>query len=163
MTSSISVNRLKAEYKEINSNPILNLTIDENNNKICYISFKGAEKTLYENENFKLKFELSDYYVRKYSYNYYYIIIIQPLKKPSVTFVENIPVNPFVFSNGLICLDILDTNWSPVLTMSSITMSIISMLSGTKVKKKPVNDDLVIKSGIKNFNQGKWRHKYINV
>ena len=76
MTSSISVNRLKAEFKEINSNPNLNLTIDENNNKICYISFKGAEKTLYENENFKLKFELSDYYVRKYSYNYYYIIII---------------------------------------------------------------------------------------
>ena len=33
MTSSISVNRLKAEFKEINSNPNLNLTIDENNNK----------------------------------------------------------------------------------------------------------------------------------
>ena len=163
MTSSISVNRLKAEYKEINSNPILNLTIDENNNKICYISFKGAEKTLYENENFKLKFELSDYYVSEFLFNYYFNIIIQPLKKPSVTFVENIPVNPFVFSNGLICLDILDTNWSPVLTMTSITMSIISMLSGTKVKKKPLNDDLVCKSGIKNLNQGKWRHHYINV
>ena len=162
MTSSISLNRLNAEYKEINSNPKLNLQIDENNNKIIYISFKGEEKTLYENENFKLKFELSDNYVSKYIYDFNNIAI-QPLKKPSVTFVENIPVNPFVFSNGLICLNILDTEWSPVLTMNSITLSIISMLSGTKVKKKPVNDDLICKSGIKNLNQGKWRHHYVKI
>ena len=162
MTSSISINRLNAEYKEIRANPKLTLQIDENNNKIIYISFKGEEKTLYENENFKLKFELSDNYVSKYIYNFNNIAI-QPLKKPSVTFVENIPVNPFVFSNGLICLNILDTEWSPVLTMNSITLSIISMLSGTKVKKKPVNDDLVCKSGIKNLNQGKWRHHYVKI
>ena len=162
MTSSISLNRLNAEYKEINSNTKLNLQIDENNNKIIYISFKGEEKTLYENENFKLKFELSDNYVSKYIYDFNNIVI-QPLKKPSVTFVENIPVNPFVFSNGLICLNILDTEWSPVLTMNTITLSIISMLSGTKVKKKPVNDDLVCKSGIKNLNQGKWRHHYVKI
>ena len=162
MTSSISLNRLNAEYKEINSNPKLNLQIDENNNKIIYISFKGEEKTLYENENFKLKFELSDNYVSKYIYDFNNIVI-QPLKKPSVTFVENIPVNPFVFSNGLICLNILDTEWSPVLTMNTITLSIISMLSGTKVKKKPVNDDLICKSGIKNLNQGKWRHHYVKI
>ena len=162
MTSSISLNRLNAEYKEINSNPKLNLQIDENNNKIIYISFKGEEKTLYENENFKLKFELSDNYVSKYIYDFNNIAI-QPLKKPSVTFVENIPINPFVFSNGLICLNILDTEWSPVLTMNTITLSIISMLSGTKVKKKPVNDDLVCKSGIKNLNQGKWRHHYVKI
>ena len=53
------------------------------------------------------------------------------MKKPSVTFVENIPINPYVFSNGLICLNILDTDWSPSLTVSSITLSILSMLSST--------------------------------
>ena len=63
------------------------------------------------------------------------------MQKPIVTFVENIPINPFVFSNGLICLDILDTDWSPILTVSSVTLSILSMLSSTKEKKRPVNDE----------------------
>ena len=48
------------------------------------------------------------------------------MQKPIVTFVENIPINPFVFSNGLICLDILDTDWSPILTVSSVTLSIFT-------------------------------------
>ena len=140
--------RLNSEIQSIKSNPNLALAFDENNSKIWYISFKGAEKTLYENEHFKLKFELGQNY---------------PLQKPSVTFVENIPVNPFVFSNGLICLDILDTDWSPVLNITSVTMSILSMLSGTKEKRKPVNDEIICKKGLKNFNQGKWKHHYINV
>ena len=140
--------RLNSEIKSIKSNPNLTLKIDEDNPNIWYISFKGAEKSLYENENFKLRFELGKNY---------------PLQKPSVIFVENIPINPFVFSNGLICLDILDTDWSPVLNISSITMSILSMLSGTKEKRKPVNDEIICKKGLKNFNQGKWKHHYINV
>ena len=85
------------------------------------------------------------------------------MQKPIVTFVENIPINPFVFSNGLICLDILDTDWSPILTVSSVTLSILSMLSSTKEKKRPVNDEYIIKKGITNFNQGVWRHYYVNI
>ena len=85
------------------------------------------------------------------------------MQKPIVTFVENIPINPFVFSNGLICLDILDTDWSPILTVSSVTLSILSMLSSTKEKKRPVNDEAIIKKGITNFNQGVWRHHYANI
>ena len=85
------------------------------------------------------------------------------MQKPIVTFVENIPINPFVFSNGLICLDILDTDWSPILTVSSVTLSILSMLSSTKEKKRPVNDESIIKKGITNLNQGVWRHHYANI
>ena len=85
------------------------------------------------------------------------------MKKPSVTFVDNIPINPFVFSNGLICLNILDTDWSPILTVSSITLSILSMLSSTTKKIRPVNDELVCKSGFNNFNEGNWRHHYVNI
>ena len=85
------------------------------------------------------------------------------MKKPSVTFVENIPINPYVFSNGLICLNILDTDWSPTLTVSSVALSILSMLSSTTKKRKPVNDELICKSGLNNFNEGNWRHNYVNV
>ena len=85
------------------------------------------------------------------------------MQKPIVTFVENIPINPFVFSNGLVCLDILDTDWSPVLTVSSVTLSILSMLSSTKEKKRPANDDSISKRGYINFNQGIWRHNYVKI
>ena len=57
------------------------------------------------------------------------------MKKPSVNFIEHIPVNPYVFSNGLVCLDILDTDWSPILRVSSVTLSILSMLSSTTEKR----------------------------
>ena len=85
------------------------------------------------------------------------------MKKPSVTFIGNIPINPYVFSNGLICLNILDTDWSPTLTVSTVTLSILNMLSSTTEKRKPVNDEFVSKSGLNNFNQGKWRHNYVNI
>ena len=85
------------------------------------------------------------------------------MKKPSVTFVEHIPINPYVFSNGLVCLDILDTDWSPILRVSSVTLRILIMLSSTTEKKKPANDDDIVKKGLKNFNMGKWYHNYKDV
>ena len=85
------------------------------------------------------------------------------MKKPSVNFIEHIPVNPYVFANGLVCLDILDTDWSPILRVSSVTLSILSMLSSTTEKKKPANDDDIVKKGLKNFNMGKWYHNYKDV
>ena len=55
--------RLKHELKDIKNNPNLSLYIDENNPNIWFISFKGAKDSIYENEQFKLKFELQEGYV----------------------------------------------------------------------------------------------------
>ena len=66
MSSIIAANRLLHEEKMIKSNPKLKLTKDENNQNIWYVSFTGAENTLYENENFKLMYQFGDNYVSKY-------------------------------------------------------------------------------------------------
>ena len=56
-------NRLKYENKDIKNYDLFSLEIDPNDNNIWYISFKGVKNTLYENENFKLKFQFNDRYV----------------------------------------------------------------------------------------------------
>ena len=63
MSTMILKSRLKHELKDIKNNPNLSLYIDENNPNIWFISFKGAKDSIYENEQFKLKFELQEGYV----------------------------------------------------------------------------------------------------
>ena len=98
MNPMVVTHRLKAEYKEMSDYPQFSVEIDNSNKLIWYVSFKGEDNTLYANEKFKIKFEFTPKYVIKL-----FNIKLQPIQKPAVTFVENIPINPYVFSNGLIC------------------------------------------------------------
>lgn len=69
-----------------------------------------------------------------------------PIEAPEVVFVtrtspeRKIPMHPHVYSNGIICLDLLDPQgWSPVHNVESICISIQSMLaSNTKNERKYV-------------------------
>ena len=63
MNSAVLSKRLRYELKDLRENNKFHVTIDDNNSKIWYVSFKGAKDTLYENEDFKLKFEFEDNYV----------------------------------------------------------------------------------------------------
>ena len=56
-------NRLKFEYEDMKKFPQFKLELDNTKTNIWYVSFKGADKTLYQNENFKLKFVFDDDYV----------------------------------------------------------------------------------------------------
>ena len=56
-------NRLNYELKNIKKYNQLSVKISPNNNYIWKVSFKGAEKTLYENEFFTLKFQFDNGYV----------------------------------------------------------------------------------------------------
>ena len=85
------------------------------------------------------------------------------MESPAVTFIEHIPINPYVFSNGFICLSILESDWSPALKVSSITLSILSMLSSTKTKHKPHNDREICSRGWKSPKDATWFHNYSDV
>jgi len=73
----------------------------------------GPEKTPYENGVFKLSINFSDTY---------------PFKPPKVKFLTKI-YHPNINKYGSICLDILNKNWSPALTISKLLLSISSLLS----------------------------------
>ena len=60
----MKINRLRYEMKELKNYKQFSANIDSSNENIWYISFKGADKTMYENEEFKLKFQFSEQYVR---------------------------------------------------------------------------------------------------
>ena len=55
--------RLKFEYEDMKKFPQFKLELDNTQTNIWYVSFKGTDKTLYQNENFKLKFVFDDDYV----------------------------------------------------------------------------------------------------
>ncbi|KAJ4394199.1 hypothetical protein N0V93_003416 [Gnomoniopsis smithogilvyi] len=89
---------------------------------------------LYLDKTFRLLFRFSEQY---------------PIEPPEVTFVQlpdrPIPIHPHVYSNGIICLDLLgQQGWSPVQNVESVCMSLQSMLTGnTKNERPPGNDEFV--------------------
>ena len=62
-SATILSNRLRYELKDLKENNKFQVSLDDDNSNIQYVSFKGAKDTLYENEDFKLKFEFGDNYV----------------------------------------------------------------------------------------------------
>ncbi|XP_032799475.1 ubiquitin-conjugating enzyme E2 W isoform X2 [Daphnia magna] len=109
---------------------------------LLVLSINGAQGTIYEGEQFQLQFRFGPKY---------------PFDSPEVVFVgTEIPVHPHVYSNGHICLSILTDDWSPALSIFSVCVSIISMLSSCKEKKRPPDDSMYVKTCSKNPKKTKW-------
>ncbi|PSN69560.1 UBC-like protein [Corynespora cassiicola Philippines] len=86
---------------------------------------------LYENEVYRLKFSFNTSY---------------PIEPPEVVFVKDsehpIPWHPHIYSNGIICLDLLDrSGWSPVHNVESVCVSLQSMLTSNTKKERPPGDE----------------------
>jgi len=93
------------------------------------------ENPLYRNEVYRLKFRFTNSY---------------PIEAPEVVFVKDdthpIPWHPHIYSNGIICLDLLDRQgWSPVHNVESVCVSLQSMLTGNTKKERPPGDENFVK------------------
>ena len=111
----MALRRIKREFDALNGDPPIPCgaeTIDDDyyHWNAC---LTGPDDTPYENGIFYLdiRFPL-DY----------------PFSPPKIVFITKI-YHPNINSNGNICLDILKDNWSPVLTVSKIILSLSSLLS----------------------------------
>uniref|UniRef100_A0A8D8FZ22 N-terminal E2 ubiquitin-conjugating enzyme n=1 Tax=Culex pipiens TaxID=7175 RepID=A0A8D8FZ22_CULPI len=138
--------RLQKELMSLIKEPPPGVTVDEEsvsqNLTQWIINIDGVEGTLYEGEHFQLLFKFNNKY---------------PFDSPEVTFIgSNIPVHPHVYSNGHICLSILTDDWSPALSVQSVCLSISSMLSSCREKRRPPDNGIYVKTCNKNPKKTKW-------
>ena len=63
MRKNIKQNRLKFEFEDLKKYNQFKVNFDPKNNNVWFVSFKGAENTLYSNEKFTLRFQFDEGYV----------------------------------------------------------------------------------------------------
>tara|TARA_B110000902_G_C14024902_1_gene481775 strand:- start:163 stop:609 length:447 start_codon:yes stop_codon:yes gene_type:complete len=125
----IHLKRLKKELSKILENPIERVTIfpKEDNILIWEGFIEGPIDSPYSGGKFPL--------VMKFDKSY-------PVKPPSVKFTKHV-FHPNIYTDGKICIDILQQNWSPSLNIQSILMSLISLFDDPNVKS-PANRNAAI-------------------
>lgn len=111
-----AVKRIKKEIEEINKEPPANCSagpLNEDNIFEWEASIIGPSNSPYAGGFFRLSVLFTDKY---------------PFKPPKIKFITKI-FHPNINANGSICLDILNTNWSPALTIIKVLLSISSLLT----------------------------------
>ena len=111
-----AIKRIKKEIEEIKKEPPANCSagpINEENLFEWQASIVGPSNSPYAGGLFRLSVLFSDKY---------------PFKPPKIKFMTKI-FHPNINSNGSICLDILNNNWSPALTIIKVLLSISSLLT----------------------------------
>ncbi|KAH7908214.1 UBC-like protein [Hygrophoropsis aurantiaca] len=139
--ASISSRRLRKELNEINAEgcPCGIKLLNADNFEVWYFSIEVLGESLYQGEVFKLMFRFDSNY---------------PISSPAVQFVigpdAQAPIHPHVYSNGHICASILGNEWSPVLSVSAVCVTLQSMLASCKTKERPVDNDRYVRHAPEN-------------
>jgi ubiquitin-conjugating enzyme E2 D len=111
----MSQRRIKKELDDIQHDPPANCSAGPVGDDMYQWEgvIMGPSETPYAGGLFRLKILFPENY---------------PFKCPTIHFVNKI-YHPNINSAGVICLDILKTNWSPALTISKVLLSICSLLT----------------------------------
>lgn len=110
-----TIERLKKELIDLNTNPICNCSAGPSDDNDIYnwtATITGPEGSPYEGGVFEL--------VINFPIDY-------PFNPPKVKFITRI-YHCNISRTGSICLDILKTQWSPALTISKVLLSICSLM-----------------------------------
>ena len=111
-----SKKRILKEMQELATETCSNISagpVDDNNIFIWSATLIGPDDSPYAEGVFLLKINFPNNY---------------PFKPPQITFDTKI-FHPNISSSGSICLDILQSNWSPALTITKTLLSISSLLT----------------------------------
>jgi ubiquitin-conjugating enzyme E2 D len=111
-----ALKRIRKEMGEIEKEPPANCTAGPKHMSNLFewnATIIGPSNSPYAGGLFKLNVSFNEKY---------------PFKPPKVKFVTKI-YHPNINRNGSICLDILNTNWSPALTLIKVLLSISSLLT----------------------------------
>jgi len=102
------------DFKRLQDDPPTGVSAVPTNNNIMLWNavIFGPEETPFEGGTFRLTIEFTEEY---------------PNKPPTVKFVSKM-FHPNVYSDGSLCLDILQNRWSPTYDVSAILTSIQSLL-----------------------------------
>ncbi|RIB12583.1 ubiquitin-conjugating enzyme/RWD-like protein [Gigaspora rosea] len=142
MSTTLFSKRLSKELIDLKINPPAGIEVAESDTFKCWkLSLDGVEGTLYAGERFTLEFRFTPNY---------------PMESPEVVFVGNIPIHPHIYSNGHICLNVLYNQWSPVLSVRSVCLSIQSMLSSCTTKEPPPDNNHYVKTAKASPKQTQW-------
>ncbi len=150
----MSLSRIKKELEGLIKDPPTNCSagpIDDSSNLYlwegCII---GPDDTPYAGGFFRLKITFPENY---------------PFKPPKILFITKI-YHPNIQKNGGgICLDILNSKWSPALTISKVLLSICSLLDEPN-PKDPLEPEIAeqYENNLEAFTQTAkaWTEKYAN-
>jgi len=120
---SLSNIRLSKEILQLKNDIIPGININFSEDIFnWYATIEGPENTPYENGKFPIMLKFNTDY---------------PLKPPSVRFLNKM-YHPNIYRDGKICVDILQSEWSPILNIRTILLSLRSMLMDPN-PKSPAN------------------------
>jgi ubiquitin-conjugating enzyme E2 H len=135
--------RIMRDISELQSNGYKIIAEDGNEEFTCenFVSFlKGPKDSPYENCIWRIRFTIPDRY---------------PFKSPSVGFVEKIFHPNIDEESGSICLDVLNTAWSPMFTIKHILENYLPLLLDQPNADDPLNREAaaVFKNSREEFNK----------
>ncbi|KAJ7630417.1 ubiquitin-conjugating enzyme/RWD-like protein [Roridomyces roridus] len=139
--ASIASRRLAKELSEIKSEgcPVGIKLVKADDFATWWFTIEVMGESLYQSEVYTLQFRFDAQY---------------PISSPAVQFVVKdgleAPIHPHVYSNGHICASILGNEWSPVLSVTAVCVTLQSMLASCKKKERPVDNDRYVRNAPEN-------------